>query len=183
LSQELREADRHHDGAVQALWHHLQGYLADPKTPPALAQDATDLLARLLPHGRSIAGKSYLDEAHNAQRLAPEVEAARAKLETFPIASTAGAPGTLYEVALRVVQAGLQLDALLKQRAAHQAAQTTTHEPAQHLAARSQAQGYLGRLREVVREEAKYRPELPPNLEGRLFAYLDLVASTRQPTP
>lgn len=174
LAAELTAADRLHDALGNAISSFGQACQLHPTLDPALRAEVQRLVEGVLPT-RLLLRASYVDEAHAARQRQPFIDAERENLRRIP---TPG--GTLEDWVDAFQAAGLRLEQLLKERAAQRHVETTPREDLSPLLA--QARRLLDRLRATVQDELEHRPELPRDVERRLFAFQDLILEARKPS-
>jgi hypothetical protein len=172
MKDELAAADRLHDTLGAAIWHLGQACALHPGLSDALRTDARSIADAFIPQ-RADLSRSYLDEAHAARQRTPLLDVHKDALQRI----TTPDGGTLEAWVRSFNEAGLQLYDLLQQRAALEGSAETA---AENTPLRSEAVGLLGRLRAAVRDELEQRPELPRDLEHRLFAYAELIGALRE---
>jgi len=178
LTAELDETDKLHDGFGYAVWHQLESYQRAPSVAPTTRAKAQQLRETFVPALAELSA-SYIDEAAQARARRKLLDAHTEALQSFPIADG----GTVYDWVVARLDAGDRLDELVKARA------EAMTGPGPTLAlTRNRGIGLLYRLRAALVDERNHNPELPVDLEQRLFNYADLVQSLRSrgskdPTP
>jgi hypothetical protein len=178
FAAELEETDRVHDGYGYAVWHQMESYQRVPDLSDEVRERARLLRETFVPALAELSA-SYVDEAAQARtrrRLLADHEVA---LRTFPVAGGA----TLYDWVVARLDAGERLDSLVKARA-----EALGKGASPVFSLRSKGVGLLYRLRGLLADERASNPDLPADLEAKLFGYADLVQSmrargSRAPTP
>lgn len=165
MKELMREADASfdRDGMILRLSHQVIALLTAP-TADALA--AVGSIGELVPLG--ITRAPYSTEAAHAATHAEALERHRAALSA--IALPCDDTPTLFAVVERFVKSGLELDRLSSQRG------HVTREAGDRAGAgalRSRAIGALHALREHVARALRLKRELPRDLDGQIFGFLD----------
>ncbi len=169
LAAELDEADDRHDGFGYAVWHQLESYRRAPSVS-AETRAAAQLLRETFVPALAELSASYLDEAAQARTRRKLLDTHAEALRSFPVAGGA----TLYDWVVGRLDAGDELDTLIKARA-----EVMGQSNGRVGTIRGQGIGLLYRLRGSLVDERARNPDLPEDLEQRLFAYADLVQATR----
>lgn len=169
LAAELRDEDALHDALGLYLWHQLSAYRAVAALPDFAdaAALAADLQARYI-DSRARLTAGYGEQAAHAGRARRRLDDDRAALARFGAFDGA----RLDAMAERFIQSGERIGELMTRRA-DQLAQRAHAKDEAGRNLRGQAIALLGELRAQLRNEAKRRPELPTDLDKRLFALLD----------
>lgn len=176
LSQALAEADAEHDAYLRATHFLLRAYQELPASANPgldLAQQASALQRALAPD-LSLTQTSYADEAAELARRQARLQGLEQALALFPVAG-----GDLGRWAQGLDAAAARLGSLLKQRADASVEQAAGGIRAESGGRRGATMGSLQTFREALRAELQQRPELPSDLEGRVFRMLDDLAAKR----
>lgn len=169
LADVLATTDVRHDGFGGAVYHQTESYLRAPSVAPDVVAAARRIRATFIPALAELQA-SYADEARKATEREKILKDHKADLKRFPVAD-----GTLYDWVKGYLEAGIELDTLLSERADNPRA---SRKDAAKL--RSSTIGLLGRLRGALLDELEHNPKLPPDLERQVFAYLDQLALQRE---
>lgn len=176
LSQALAEADAEHDGYLRAIQLLLRAYQELPASAAPgqdLAQQARALQQALAPD-LSLTQASYADEAAELVRRQARLQGVEQALGLFPVVG-----GDLGRWAQGLDGAAARLGVLLKQRADLSVGQAAGGVRAESGGRRGATMGSLQTFREALRAELQQRPELPSDLEARVFRMLDDLAAKR----
>jgi len=168
LADELDAVDHTHDGLGRAISYFTDAYVQHPGTPPNILVAAKKIQAAFIPKLEDL-GASYAAEAKAAIDKTPLLAELKNELELFPIAGGQ----TLYQWAAAFVAEGSKIDDLLNSRAD---IEQKNRKAAAIL--RVEVIGLLNRLRKNLKLELKDNPALPSDLEGQVFAYLDMLEKT-----
>jgi hypothetical protein len=170
LTQELANLDDRHDNFARAIARICEAHALSPSSTPATLARVERIRAALVPSAQELTAP-YTEEAALAVTRAPKLEALRPDLEAIPV----GDGATLFDWASSFIQAGLDIERLIFERAT----QTPTPPPRGNNPT-SQAMSLLSRLRRGIRDELALRPDLPRDLEARIFVQLDAQQQRRQ---
>jgi hypothetical protein len=173
LAQELREAEVRHDQAAKAVYYCCKGLLGVAR----LEEDKRLLIKQVMDEfvpNLSGLKQSYADKAAAASKARGVLDKMRPDLETLEVTSGI----TLYEMVSSFLNAGEQIGALLVSRAETEA-EDEAGRTKQVAALRSRTIGLLGRFREALQQEVASNPELPRDLESRVFALYDHLSEWR----
>lgn len=170
-ADELQAADQQHDlyGAILLRWLDLLDAVAAAR--PAAAERARKLRDNLRVD-RALLAASYREEADTAIRNREGFGRLPAELldeAIFPGLSSG-------EVIERFIGSGEEIGAYLARRAEKEAERARLLREDSNL--RHQAQSAVIDLRRALASEAKYRAELPPDLDSRLFGVFDQQRQT-----
>ena len=124
---------------------------------------------------------AYEDEAAHAMRRVDDLEAMREALDAFPVAPEL----TLYGLLSAQIAAGEKIGELLTHRA-DATAEEESRRTKQIGALRSETIGDLNRFRETLSHEMSANPDLPNDLEMKIFALYDQLNTSceeRRPRP
>ena len=173
LVEALKDADLVHDCTGRAIFAICTGL----DQPAGIDADAKTLLAKVkerIVSNLTDLNRSYEDEAAPAKGRLADLEAMKPELEAFSI----GPNMTLYSLLKSHLEAGKQIDTLLSARA-----KTTAEDEADRtkdvFILRSQPLGLMNRFREALVQEIAVNPDLPRDLESKVFSYLDQLSETR----
>jgi hypothetical protein len=175
FASELADADATHDTFGRALDLFLEGYeVLAAHLPAEINKVVSEARAQLLPSA-GVFTASYLNEAIEAQRRAPRLEALSDDLGQLPVAGL----GSLQVVAARFQEGGQRLHALLEQRGDAESAPAP-----QHAALRQHALSLLTDMRQSLalqqRNERRLGTSPSPDLrEAQLFGYLNALVQMR----
>lgn len=176
LAEELAAADALHDGFGGAGYFLLEAYLRLP-TASAAVKDAAKRVREAFVPSLSELQISHADEAHRARERRTKLSALEADLRLFPVMAPEGHEKkhpTLYDWFEGQLDAGDKLDALLSSRA-----DKATGSRAAAATLRSSTLGTINRFRTALGDELAGNPKLPADLDAKVFAYFDLLASMR----
>lgn len=168
LADELDAVDDTHDAIGGAIWHFTEAYVQHPGTSPNILEAAKKIRAAFIPTLEDL-GASYAAEAKAAMDKTVQLDELKNELELFPIAGGQ----TLYQWAAGFLAEGSKIDDLLNARAD---IELKNRKAAATL--RGEVIGLLNRLRKNLKLELKDDPALPSDLEGQVFAYLDMLEKT-----
>ncbi len=168
LTDELDGVDHTHDGLGRAISYFTEAYVQHPGTPANILEAAKKIRAAFIPTLEDL-GASYAAEAKAAIDKTPLLTELKNDLELFPIAGGQ----TLYQWTAAFIAAGSKIDDLLNTRAD---IEQKNRKAAAIL--RGEVIGLLNRLRKNLKLELKDDPALPRDLEGQVFAYLDMLENT-----
>ena len=170
LSAELDGTDAHHDVFGGYVHRTTEMYEQLPGAAPAIVEAGHRIRAALIPDLTELSAR-YSVEAARAIERKPQLAALKADLQLFPIPTPAGQPpATLYDVAVAFIAAGEKLDELLSARGdvpAGSRKAASTLRPA--------IIGLLNRMRADLAKELKRDPNLPKDLDQRIFGYFDVL--------
>jgi hypothetical protein len=169
LAVELGEMDGLHDGFGGSVWYVTEGYLRNPKTPPAQLDAVKRIRAAFIPVLGDLTA-SYATEAEAAIKRKPALKTLEADLKLFPIAGGL----TLLDWVTDFLDAGQSLNDLLSNRADMD---ESGRKDASKL--RSQTIGLLNRFRGALADEVEETAVLPRNLDQQVFAYFDELEGMR----
>jgi len=151
------------DGKILRLMQEIIGLLGKPT---ALAKAAAESVEVLVPFG--ITKQSYAAEAHHAKTIAPDL--ARLESALAAVALPDEEVPNLWAVAQRFVASGEELDRLGSTRGETVAARGDRFGAGP---LRGRTIGTLHALREHVARALEAREDLPRDLDGKIFGYLD----------
>lgn len=169
LAAELSAEDVAHDAYGLFLWHQFESFRALGPLPAYadLVADAAALQTTWI-DGRARLAAGYGEQAAHAGRLRRRLDGDRAGLDAL----RAGRGEALGDFAERFVESGERIGRLLARRADILAERARDRaEGGRNL--RGQVIGLLGELRAQIANESKRRPDLPADLDARLFGQLD----------
>jgi hypothetical protein len=169
LSDQLAETDQLHDAFGLCLWHYGQALEAVPGLSADLKASIARIQDKLVPE-RGALTSSYIDEANDARRHRGQLAELEADLRKFPLPDER----TLYEIAEAFVTQGERIGTLLSERAD---TATVSQPNLRHL--RGRALGFMTRMRDAISDELLIRSDLPDDLDGQIFGYLDEIAAHR----
>jgi hypothetical protein len=173
LAQELREAEVRHDQAAKAVHYCCKGLLRVARLDDGKRALVENVLNTFIPK-LSVLKQSYEDKAAAASKARGVLEKMRPGLEALEVTSGI----TLFEMVSSFLNAGEQIGALLLSRAETEA-EDEAGRTKQVAALRSRTIGLLGRFREALQQEIASNPELPRDLESRVFALYDHLSERR----
>lgn len=183
LAEQLQALDELHDGHLRAAHFYLRALEALPKLDDARKAAVARIREGLLP-SLEVVRLPYADQLAQASGLRGNLDALRGDLALFPIPE-----GDLGAWISAAFDAAAQMERLLTQRAATEAAQRASSPPfGEASQMRLRALGVLGALRASIPLELKRRPELSKNIDSELFRLLDNLSTARAnaaqtPTP
>jgi hypothetical protein len=170
LAELLGETDQLHDAYGSALDYLTRGLEELPFLTKEQRALATEIRTNFVP-SRSLLIASYPDETAHAGKVKPTLTTMEAGLRSFKIVGD----HTLYDVAAGFVTNGEKLGELLSDRA-----------DAIGDADRSEVKGLRGktlrlinRFRGMLEEEIDENPDLPRDLDTKVFGFLDQLAGDR----
>ena len=175
LAEELGTEDGLHDGFGLAIWYLSEAY----RHVPGLATDLREALATVREKVISSRGevtKPYPQEAARALgriQVMPEIKPA---LEKFPVA----VGGTLHDWVVAFNQHGSNLHELLAERGAQTAQSTGGAVAKKAVQTRAETVGVVGRFRTALADEIDANPNLPRDLDARIFGYFDELLRMRE---
>ena len=169
FAKKLAEQDARHDGFGSMIHHTTEVCFRDPDATADLLVAAQRIRAAFIPQ-RAELTDAYAVEAERAQNRRPLLTSMEADLKLFPVAGASGR--TLLDVATSFLNEGDNINATLSDRA--DILQQTRKAAA---ALRSAAVGTVNRFRADLVREVERNPNLPRDLEGRVFGYLDTLHS------
>ena len=172
LAAELKETDARHDaigGSVDSL---LEACLRSPLVSAEDKAAAERVRAAFVP-SRSEFNDSYVDEAARARRRQGRVAELEADLVRFAVPGG----GSLRDWVEAYIDAGIQLDALLQQRAKLDEA-ASGEGPVHAGALRSETIGLLGRTRTALADDIAFGG-LSAELDEAIFGFVDMVQKMR----
>ena len=174
LVEDLTGSDALHDSGVRAVHLVCTGlgqFLPLPKATRQFLLKVRDTFAPSL----GATQESYADEAAAAKAREDDLEEMEPTLKAFPVAPET----TLYTLVSTYIEAGKEIDTLLSQRAETKAdAEHKRTKEANRI--RSQTIRTINQFRETLVAEIKSKPELPRDLESRVFSYYDQLQETRE---
>jgi hypothetical protein len=167
---DVGETDAQHDGLGAALWNYTESVLSHPFVSQGLRESAKRIREAFIPD-LGVLSDSYADEAAAARQNRPKLVALEADLKRFPTPDGT----TLHTWATAFVDQG---DAIARQLAAR--SQTSSVDLfRQHTALRVTTIGLVGRFRAALRDELAEHPQLPRDMDTRIFAYFDELGRRR----
>jgi hypothetical protein len=170
LTAELDDADEVHDGFGAAIYYATEVAFRLPDATPELRAAARRIREALIPDLAELRAP-YFVEADRAEARRPLLEELKPELMKFQVTGQ----GTLFDVAVKFLDAGMLLQELLSQRPD---AMHVSHREAVRI--RADTTALVERLRADLRLEARQDTSLPQDLEQRLFAPFDaMLASAR----
>ncbi|MEO1269520.1 MAG: hypothetical protein AAFX99_15645 [Myxococcota bacterium] len=173
LASELQAADQTYDGFGAAVWHLTEAYRRLPTTDATIDQHIMAIRDTFIPT-RSELNKSYADQASRAKERQAKLLLHTEALQAFPVMD-----GTLEDWVKGQLEAGVSIDVLMTERS-----KLITPDDSPEVASlRSRFIGKLNRIRATLADELEGRPELPRDLDHRIFGYFDLLSAARNPTP
>lgn len=170
LADILADTDSLHDNYGRALWHFSEGYKFLPGIEPRLLSVIEKIQETFIP-ALDILRARYQDEAARAKEVRPRLNEMESDLRRFPVL----ADKTLFHVAEGFIENGEKLGSLLSSRA--DVTSTSNRSGAGKLL--SSTLGLIRRVRDSLPDEREANPQLPADIETRLFGYLDLLAKAR----
>lgn len=182
LAEAMTEIDDQHDGFGAALWYITEAYLRCPDVSAATRKVIERIRSVFIPELEVIRAP-YADEAEAAARNKNDLAEYESDLKAIPLAEGK----TLYDWCMGFVKKGEELGVLLSQRADLSA---VSRVEAGKL--RAATVGALGRFRAALADEASVNPNLPADLDAKLFSFFDeldkmaadaLAARKRPATP
>lgn len=168
---ELSDVDARHDGLGTAIRLQCEALLAHPDAPADLRATAARVRDTFAPSALELRD-SYGDEAARARDRRPLLAEREADLRALPV-PVAGT--SLYDWVAAQLETGGRLGELLSARA-----DATPAKRAEAAILRPTTLSLLTRFRQAVADELAARPELPRDLDQRLFAFLDERTATRE---
>ncbi len=169
---QLSAADARHDGFASALTMFVEAY----RRIPNLSESDATLLAKaepIVPQSGDTKD-SYATQASQAQERAQAATGVqREALGDFPLRGG----GSLLDLFDAYLQAGSDIDTLLRQRA--DAASASAKDRSRAGALRGTAIGLLGQLRAALAGELRADPERAASVDKQVFAYIDLLQDSR----
>jgi hypothetical protein len=172
-AEELAETDTRHDALGAAIFYHIEAIQRHPLLSDAVKQTALRLRLVFVP-AISVLSAAYATEAQVAQANRPKLTELGTELKSFPVSGDPGA--TLYDWVSAFLDAGDEIGALLRKRAAAEAAAEGAEKAK---AVRVATISLLGRCREALAEEIEENPELARNLDAIFFGYFDKLEQMR----
>lgn len=169
MADELRETDISHDGFGAAIFFVTEAAFRLPDVSLDVASAAQRIREAFIP-GLDELQSEYAKEAHRAQERRPLLKAMKADLSML----MAPDGRNLLEIATQFLNAGQSLDDLL-----HQRANVPQNTRADAATIRNETIGALNRFRQDLRREIKRNPNLPKDLEHRVFGYFDTLATSK----
>ncbi|MDC0749300.1 hypothetical protein [Polyangium mundeleinium] len=167
---DLTEADAHHDGLGAAIWHYTEAVLSHPFVPEERREAARRIREAFI-RDLGVLSDSYAEEAAAAKQNRPKLAELEADLRAAPTPDGK----TLYDWASAFVEQGDKLAQLLSTRG-----QATGFEYfRQQTALRVTTIGQLGRFRAALRDELVEHPDLPRDLDERIFGGFDELTQKR----
>jgi hypothetical protein len=182
LAQELARVDVEHDNLGRTIYYYAEAHRHLPGLPDDARQDLDGLQRTFAPSLVSL-NASYADEAARAQERRTQLDSWRDRLSRYTLADGR----SLYQVVSDYVARGEELGTLLAARSVRTVASAEGGRR-KAILLRNRIIGSVSRFRETLRDELLVRPELPRDLEARIFGYFDLLAAMRtrgysEPTP
>jgi hypothetical protein len=172
FANELGEADSRHDGYGSAIFSFCAAIEAHPKLAGSLKDAAREAQATFVP-ALGMLQAPFADEAYAALENRSELGRFKAHLKLIP---TPGG-GSLYDWVKAFLDAGDDIDKLLRQRAK---AVAITENASATGPLRGATVGLLGRFRNALRDEIEEEgSKLGDDYDARLFAYLDKLSAER----
>ena len=174
LAAELAAADQRHDALGRGVRAVCDACTENPLVDPQTQARAARVRDAFVPNaGEWI--ESYAMEAARASQRRPKLDELGAEL--LALQTPDGLPLQAWVVAY--LNAGRELEVLLSQRAT-----LLQRDPALLAASRYRILALLQDLRNTIQAEVRLRPDLPRDLEARIFAYVArLLATKASPEP
>lgn len=169
---ELGRADDEHDGFGQGIWLYTEALLVTPNVSENTRSAAQRIREAFIPV-RGVLSDSYAEEAARAKKNRARVAELEQDLKNLPVADGK----TLFDWVTGFLDAGDSLDKLLSERST---AEASASAGTSATVLRATTIGLLRRLRESLRDEVAANTNLPRDLEQRVFAYIDELASRRE---
>ena len=172
LAAELDAADEVHDGFGAAIYYATEVAFCLPDAAPELTAAARRIRDGLIPNLEELRAP-YFVEADRADARRPLLDQLATDLKAFQVTGQ----GTLFDVAVKFLDAGALLQELLSQRPD---TMHLSHRKA--LLLRAETAALLDRFREDLRLEKDRDPSVPIDLEHRVFANFDSMLASAGPS-
>jgi len=169
---ELSEADAQHDGLGTAIWHQTEAVLCHPFTTPEQREAAKRIREAFIPD-LGVLSDSYAEEAAAAEENRPKLVTLEAELRSLPTPDGK----TLYDWASAFVEHGTKLAELLAARSQAKGVEFVR----QQTTLRVTTLGLLGRFRAALRDELAEHPQMPRDLDQRIFGKFDELVEKASP--
>ncbi len=170
-ADELNKIDDDHDAFGQGVWFYTEAVLVTPGMSAESRAAAQRIRDAFIPV-RSVLADTYAEEAARAKKNRPKVAELEADLKNMPTPDGK----TLLDWVNGFLDAGDSLDKLLSERATSEAASGTTSATV----LRASTIGLLRRFRESLRDEVGADAALARDMEHKVFAYIDELATRRE---
>lgn len=163
LAEAMTEIDDHHDGYGAALWYMTEAYLRCPEVSAHTRKIIERIRSIFIPELEVIRAP-YADEAEAAARNKNDLVEYESDLKAIPLADGK----SLYDWCVGFVNKGEELGVLLSQRA-----DLTAIGRVEASKLRAATVGTLGRLRAALADEMSVNPNLPTDLDAKIFGLFD----------
>jgi hypothetical protein len=164
---ELRTTDQRHDGRGRVVYYVTEACAHDPDASAATRENARLIREAFIPSLDELTD-SYATEAERAKNRQTTLASMADTLKTFALPWDSSR--TLYDVIAAFLAEGEKLNALLNDRAdVPKGVQT------QALHVRSKTMAVLNRFRKDLKKEIARNPNLPRDLEQRVFGFYDTL--------
>lgn len=163
LAEALSETDDTHDAFGSAIWLLTEAYLRWPEIPVDVRGAIQRVRAAFIPDV-DLLRAPYAEEVDAAVKHKADLATFEADLKSIPIAGGR----SLYDWCAGFVAQGETLGKLLSQRA-----DITASGRVESGKLRAAAIGALGRFRAALADEMSVNPNLPADLDAKLFGYFD----------
>lgn len=170
FAEELAAKDLVHDGHGAAIWFLVEACVRSPAVSAELKATLTDVRARFIPELAELK-RPHADEAAAAIKREPDASEMADALRAVHVPG-----GTLLRWVVDFIQAGKDLDALLRKRA-----DAVSPDRSRAGTLRGATIGQLNRLRAAIEDELEEDAERHAALDMALFAYFDELEKRRTP--
>jgi hypothetical protein len=174
LAEDLAAVDDDQDSYGRVLYYVGKAAEALKDLDPTTKQTVGTVTQGVIPSLSSLMA-SYLDEAARVDDKQKILDQYDEFLESFKF----GTAHSLKDILSKHVSAAGQLKSLLSDRA-QAVAENRLSRNREAIALRSATIGLLGRFRQALADEIAIIPDLPTDLETRVFAFFDQVESQRE---
>lgn len=164
---ELRSTDQRHDGLGRVIYYVTEACFHDPDASAATRENARLIREAFVPSLEELTD-SYATEAERATKRQAALTSMTDVLKTFALPWDSSR--TLFDVVTAFLTEGQKLNTLLNDRA-----DVPKGVQAQALQVRTRAMAVLNRFRKDLKKEIARNPNLPRDLEQRVFGFYDTL--------
>lgn len=163
FAEALGDTDYGHDAFGSAIWYLTEAYLRWPNVPANVRASIERVRAAFIPDVDMLRAP-YAEEVEAAAKHKGDLVTLESDLKSIPIAGGL----SLYDWCAGFVEQGEAIGTLLSQRA-----DVTGAGRIEAGKLRAAAIGALGRLRAALADEMSVDPNLPADLDAKVFGYFD----------
>jgi len=171
LAHELGTTDIEHDAIGESLYYYAEAIIRNPLLPIPVKRSAQRVRDTFVPR-LDVLRESYADQAAAALENREELTRLENDLKALPVPLG----GTMLEWATAFVERGETMHRLLSDRSLSAGAAPL---PEHAIKLRASTIGVLTRFRAALADELDVSPDLPRDLDTKLFSYFDELQDMR----